>query len=73
MSGNSPWDQWKVGRDEGRYVVNHYDKEGVPNPYLDLKLDSLNLPEREIDALAAFMEALDGEGYQDVSPALFPE
>ena len=56
-----------------REVVEHYDKRGAPNPYLDLKLDALNLTEEEIDALVAFMEALDGEGYQDVSPALFPE
>lgn len=56
-----------------REVVEHYDKEGTPNPYLSLKLDTLNLTEGEIDALVAFMEALDGEGYQDVSPASFPE
>ena len=56
-----------------RDVVMHYNEEGVPNPYLDLKLDTLNLTEGEIDALVAFMEALDGEGYQDVSPDLFPE
>ena len=56
-----------------REVVEHYNKEGTPNPYLSVKLDTLNLTEGEIDALVAFMEALDGEGYQDVSPASFPE
>ncbi len=33
----------------------------------------LALTAQEIDALVAFMEALDGEGYQDTAPASFPE
>jgi hypothetical protein len=31
------------------------------------------LTEQEIDAIVAFMQALDGEGYQDTAPAAFPQ
>jgi cytochrome c peroxidase len=160
MSGNSPWDRWKVGRDEsavsdlvkqgdelffdkggcnqchlgqsltdslfhnlgigwdpetetfadeGRYVVTEdekdlgafktptlrdiskhapymhdgsvatleevmeiYDIGGHANPQLDPKMQPLDLTEEEEAALVAFMEALDGEGYQDSAPAAFP-
>ena len=44
-------------------VVEHYNKEGTPNPYLDLKLDTLNLTEGEIDALVAFMGTLTDEKF----------
>ncbi len=56
-----------------REVVEHYNKGSVPNPFLDSKLEPLNLTEDEITALVAFMEALDGEGYQDTAPAAFPQ
>ncbi len=36
-------------------------------------MEPLNLTEEEIDALVAFMEALDGEGYQDTAPVAFPQ
>ena len=35
-------------------------------------LEPLNLTEKEIDALVAFVEALVGEGHQDTAPAAFP-
>jgi len=61
-----------------REVVEHYVKGGTPNPYLDRKIDrrfaeQLDLNENEITALVKFMEALDGEGYQDTAPASFPQ
>ncbi len=61
-----------------REVMDHYVKGGIPNPYLDRKIDPrfaerLDLSEEEIDALVKFMEALEGEGYQDTEPAAFPE
>ncbi len=56
-----------------RSVVVHYNRGGIANRFLDEKMEPLNLTEEEIDALVAFMEALDGEGYQDIAPAAFPQ
>jgi len=56
-----------------REVVEHYNKGGNPNPYLSPKVRKLDLNDEEIDALVAFMEALDGEGYMDSSPVSFPQ
>ncbi len=56
-----------------RETVEIYDDGGHPNPYLDPKIEVLNLTEEEIDALVAFMEALDGEGYEDTAPVAFPK
>lgn len=55
-----------------REVVEHYNQGGIPNPYLSPRIQPLKLTEAEIDALVAFMEALDGEGYQDRTPTSFP-
>lgn len=61
-----------------REVVELYVKGGEPNPYLDRKIDhryaeQLDLNEEQITALVKFMEALDGEGYQDTAPTAFPQ
>ena len=61
-----------------RETVKLYSKGGEPNPYLDRKIDRrfaerLDLSEEQITQLVAFMEALDGEGYQDTAPAAFPQ
>jgi len=56
-----------------RETVEHYNKGGNPNPWLSKKIRPLNLTEEEIDALVAFMEALDGEGYMDTAPVAFPK
>jgi len=61
-----------------REVVKLYSKGGEPNPYLDRKIDrrfaeQLDLTEADITALVKFMEALDGEGYQDTAPTAFPQ
>jgi cytochrome c peroxidase len=61
-----------------REVVELYSKGGIPNPYLDRKIDRrfaerLDLSEKQIHQLVAFMESLDGEGYQDTAPSLFPQ
>jgi cytochrome c peroxidase len=55
-----------------REVVEFYNRGGEKNPQLDGKMKPLNLTEDEVDALVAFMEALDGEGYQDTPPTSFP-
>jgi cytochrome c peroxidase len=39
-------------------VMDHYNKGGVPNPYLDGGMQRLGLTEREIDDVVAFLEAL---------------
>lgn len=59
-------------------VVKLYVKGGIPNPNLDRKVDQryaeiLDLNEREIRQLVAFMESLNGEGYQDTEPTAFPQ
>ena len=56
-----------------REVVLHYVKGGNPNPHLSPKIRPLDLTEDEVDALVAFLRALDGEGYQDTAPTAFPE
>ncbi len=44
-------------------VVEHYNKGGHKNPQLSPKVRALKLTAEEVDAVVAFMEALDGEGY----------
>ncbi len=56
-----------------REVVEHYNKGGLENPHLSPKLDLLNLTDEQVDALVAFMNALNGEGYMDTAPEAFPE
>lgn len=55
-----------------REVVEHYNKGGNANPQLSPKIHKLDLTDEEIDALVAFMKALDGEGYMDAAPSAFP-
>ncbi len=55
-----------------RDVVLHYDQGGIQNPWLGPELRPLSLTAEEVDALVAFLGALDGEGYQDALPASFP-
>jgi cytochrome c peroxidase len=56
-----------------REVVELYNRGGNKNPYLDPKIDPLKLTPAEVDALVAFMHALEGEGYQDTAPKSFPQ
>jgi cytochrome c peroxidase len=39
-------------------VMDHYNKGGVPNPYLDGGMQRLGLTESEIDDVVAFLESL---------------
>jgi len=55
-----------------REVVAHYSRGGVSNPALDVRLEPLELTDDEIDALVAFLGALEGEGYLDTAPEAFP-
>ena len=56
-----------------RDVMVLYNRGGEKNPHLDPKMQPLKLTDAEIDALVAFMQALDGEGYKDTVPASFPQ
>lgn len=61
-----------------REVVEFYSKGGEPNPHLDRKIDrrfaeQLDFSEQQITDLIAFMESLNGEGYEDTPPAKFPQ
>jgi cytochrome c peroxidase len=54
-------------------VVEHYDKGGIPNPYLDRRIKPLHLTAQEKKDLVAFLKALSGEGWQHIkAPAEFP-
>jgi len=55
-----------------REVVELYRRGGVKNPWLSPEVKPIELTPREVDALVAFLGALDGEGYQDSSPSAFP-
>ncbi len=55
-----------------REVVLLYDRGGVGNPWLSPEMKPLHLTDGQVDALVAFLEALDGEGFLDVAPRSFP-
>ena len=47
---------------------------GGPNPNLTKgRIKPLGLKDAEVDAIVAFLESLDGEGYQDTPPKTFPQ
>lgn len=48
-------------------VVDHYNKGGVANPYLDGGITRLGLSEPEIDDLVAFLAALTTDRYQPLA------
>jgi cytochrome c peroxidase len=48
-------------------VVDHYDKGGNPNPYLDQRIVPLKLSAQEKSDLIAFLHALSGEGWQNLT------
>ncbi len=49
-------------------VVEHYDKGGVKNRWLDERLKPLKLTEQEKKDLVAFLKALSGEGWHHIKP-----
>lgn len=55
-------------------VVEHYDKGGIKNQWLDQRMKPLKLTAQEKKDLVAFMKALSGEGWQDkTAPKEFPK
>ena len=55
-----------------REAVELYDRGGVANPWLSPDVKPLHLSPREVEGLVAFLQALDGEGFEDVAPRSFP-
>jgi cytochrome c peroxidase len=54
-------------------VVEHYDKGGIKNPYLDSRLKPLHLTAQDKKDLVAFLHALSGEGWQQIKePKEYP-
>ena len=55
-------------------VVEHYNKGGIKNPYLNQRIKPLNLTDQDKKDLVDFLKALSGEGWQHIqAPAKFPE
>lgn len=55
-----------------REVVELYNRGGVKNPWLSPEIKPLGLSPEEVEAMVAFLRALDGEGYEDSAPSEFP-
>ncbi len=55
-----------------RAVVEYYNRGANPNPYLSAFIHPLGLSTTEIDDIVAFLNALDGDGWQDDGPSQFP-
>jgi cytochrome c peroxidase len=55
-----------------RAAVVHYRTGGTANPWLSELSKPIALTDAEVDALVAFLEALDGEGFADQAPRSFP-
>jgi cytochrome c peroxidase len=55
-----------------RDTVLHYQEGGIANPWLSELSKPLRLAPAEIDALVAFLRALDGTGFEDQPPARLP-
>ena len=47
-------------------VVEHYDKGGIKNKYLDQRMKPLKLTKQDKQDLVAFLKALSGEGWQQI-------
>src|SRR3954463_3239966 len=56
-----------------RDVVLFYAQGGVRNPQLDTQIRPLHLSAGDIDALVDFLLALNGEGFMDRAPTVFPK
>ena len=54
-------------------VVEHYDKGGIKNAYLDQRLKPLHLTAQDKLDLVEFLHALSGEGWQQKAPTVFPK
>jgi cytochrome c peroxidase len=54
-------------------VVEHYDKGGIKNPYLNKRMEPQKLTPQDKADLVAFLKALSGEGWQQIrAPSELP-
>ena len=53
-------------------AVLHYWRGGIPNPWLSERIVPVPMSRADLEALVAFLEALDGEGFADTPPTSFP-
>ena len=56
-----------------REVVEFYNRGGTPHPHKSGRIVPLRLTSEQLDALVAFLQSLNGEGYQDRRPLYFPQ
>jgi cytochrome c peroxidase len=56
-----------------RHVVDFYNRGGIKNPTQTPRIFPIGLSDAEVNALVEFLRTLDGEGYQDTAPKVFPE
>jgi cytochrome c peroxidase len=56
-----------------RDVIRFYQRGGVRNPHLDTQIRPLDLSRGDVDALIDFLGALNGEGFIDRPPTMFPK
>jgi cytochrome c peroxidase len=56
-----------------RDVVLFYDRGGVRSPHFDTQIRPLEMPPGSVDALVDFLAALNGEGFMDRPPPMFPK
>jgi cytochrome c peroxidase len=56
-----------------RDVVRFYARGGVRNPNLDTQIRPFDISPGDVDALVDFLRALDGEGFRDRAPTVFPK
>ena len=56
-----------------RDVVEFYNRGGTPDVPKSRRIRPIGLTSEEMDALVAFLQALNGEGYEDRRPRYFPQ
>jgi cytochrome c peroxidase len=49
-------------------VLDLYAKGGLPNPHLDTRLTPFYMDEQTRQDLLAFLDSLNGEGWQKITP-----
>jgi cytochrome c peroxidase len=56
-----------------RDVVLFYQRGGIRNPQLDPQIRRFDISPRDVDALVDFLAALNGDGFMDRAPTVFPK
>ena len=56
-----------------RDVIRFYGRGGIRNPHLDIQIRPFDISPGDVDALVDFLSALNGEGFKDRAPTVFPK